>query len=437
MSALKNTLKKIYWKIPVSNDLKHSIGRKWFEYKIAQEEKKDAARTFKITKDVEQLWLYSKYVLELHGKRSEYYCENQRHSQVKQKYSIVAYYLTQFHPNPQNDKWWGKGTTEWNNVNQAVPQFVGHDQPRKPGELGYYDLRMKENMQRQIELAKNYGITEFCFYYYWFDGQRLLEQPLNMFLESDDLDIEFSYCWANENWTKRFSGTDSGALMKLSPTVESYSRFISAVLEDMKDHRYHRINGMPVLSVYRPSLIPKCETVLKNWQDKAQEILGTSLYLIAVQERNSNINWVEKGFSAETEFQPRSVKDQCKEITAQMKPIRKDFSGKIYDYKDLVENKRYVAILKRHCYPAIMPMWDNTARRNARGTIFHGSTPALYKQWLRDVLDLIDNDKTIDEKRLYINAWNEWGEGAYMEPDYMYGYAYLQATYEAIHEHEK
>lgn len=437
MSTLKNTLKKIYWKIPISNELKRSIRRRWFEYEIGKEEKKDTAGTFEITKDVEQLSLYSKYVLELYKKRSKYYCEEHKNAQGKQKYSIAAYYLTQFYPNAQNDEWWGKGTTEWNNVNQAMPQFVGHDQPRKPGELGYYDLRLKENMKRQIELAKNYGITEFCFYYYWFNGQRLLEQPLNMFLENDDLDIEFSYCWANENWTKRFSGTDYGALMKLPSTVDCYSRFIDAVLEDMMDRRYHRIDGMPVLSVYRPNSIPKCELVLENWQKKAQKILGVSLYLIAVQESNSTINWVEKGFSAETEFQPRSVEQRCKEITSQKKPIRKDFSGKIYDYKDLVENRRYIAISKKHCYHAIMPMWDNTARRNARGTIFHGSTPELYKQWLCDLLELIDDDQTIDEKRLYINAWNEWGEGAYMEPDYMYGYAYLQATYEAIHGHEE
>ncbi|MGN0476755.1 MAG: glycoside hydrolase family 99-like domain-containing protein [Ruminococcus sp.] len=429
---VKKLLNQIFNKLPISEAMKHKAHVAWAEYKIDKEERQDQNTQIKIQQNEGIVNSYAEDVLSSYGKRMPEYCSFEQHKESASEYHLSAYYLTQFHPNPQNDEWWGKGTTEWNNVNQAVPQFVGHYQPRKPGELGYYDLRLKENMLRQIELARNYGIKEFCFYYYWFDGERLLERPLNMFLSNPDLQIEFSYCWANENWTKRFSGTDTGALMKITQSVESYSRFIDAVLEDMKDTRYHRINGKPILSVYRPSSMPEPETVIANWQRKAKLVLGTELYLIAVLEGENRTDWIKKGYNATTEFQPRSVEHQCVNITEKLKPLRKDFGGKIYDYADLVENRRYNTEKGRKCYPAVMPMWDNTARRNHRGTIFHGATPELYKRWLSDKLNTVAQDTSLDEKRIFINAWNEWGEGAYMEPDYAFGYAFLQATYEAL-----
>lgn len=432
MSNIKKVLNSIFDNLPLSEETKIKAHNMWAEYKIKKEERQDEKNSFSINEDKKLLKEYSEYMLELYGKRMPEYRPYEQHMDFTPQMHLAAYYLTQYHPNIQNDTWWGKGTTEWNNVNQAVPQFVGHYQPRKPGELGYYDLRLKENMMRQIELAKNYGISEFCFYYYWFDGERLLERPLDMFLKNRDLDIEFSYCWANENWTKRFSGTDTGALMKITKSVESYSMFIDAVLDDMLDPRYHRINGKPILSVYRPSSIPNPVEVLKTWRRKAKEKLGVDLYLIAVMEASNKNDWIAVGFDALTEFQPRSVEHNCKEISKDVKPIRKDFSGKVYDYEDLVKNKRYCSNFNKKCYPAIMPMWDNTARRNHRGTIFHGATPNLYKQWLNAVINNVYTNHKLDEKRIFINAWNEWGEGAYMEPDYGYGYAYLQATYDAM-----
>lgn len=433
----KKFLNTIFSKLPISEETKHKAHVAWAEYKIGREEKQDQNTVLKIKDNKSIIKNYTESILESYGKRMPEYCDIKKNEQLDLKYHLSAYYLTQYHPNPQNDAWWGRGTTEWNNVNQAVPQFIGHYQPRKPGELGYYDLRLKENMERQIELAKNYGISEFCFYYYWFDGERLLERPLDMFLKNPDLDIEFSYCWANENWTKRFSGTDAGALMKITQSVESYGNFVDSVLPDMKDVRYHHIDGKPILSVYRPSSIPDTRTVINIWKSKAKKYLNTSLYLIAVLEGDSKRDWLAEGFDAVTEFQPRSVEHYCTEITSKVNPIRKDFGGKVYDYEDLVVNRRYKANFGKKCYPAIMPMWDNTARRNHRGMIFNGSTPLLYKEWLKDILNNLDKNKELDEKRVFINAWNEWGEGAYLEPDYGFGYAYLQATYEALMEVEE
>ena len=433
MANLKKIMRNAFYALPINEATKQSINQKWAEYKLGKEETQDKKGSIKISGDSKQLDEYVKYIIGSYGRKRKEYRPYIEHSIESPKVHISAYYLTQFHPNPENDEWWGKGTTEWNNVNQAVPQFIGHYQPRKPGELGYYDLRMKENIQRQVELAHNYGISELCFYYYWFDGIRLLERPLDTFLKNKDLNIDFSYCWANENWTRKFSGTNADALMKITQTVESYTRFIDAVLGDMKDSRYHKIAGRPVLSIYRPSNVPDVKKVIANWNKRAKEVLGVELYLVAVLEANSKADWIAVGFDAVTEFQPRSVEHNCKEISADVCPIRKDFAGKIYDYEDLVINKRYENSRVPKCYPAVMPMWDNTARRNYRGTIFHGSNPQLYKQWLMDQVSKVLQNKTIDEKRIYINAWNEWGEGAYLEPDYEYGYAYLQATYEAVY----
>lgn len=433
---MKEKLKRIFWKLPISSEIKKKISRKRFERIIEKEEQQDrAGNKVTVSGSDEGFKSYIEYVLESYGRKSSDYCSFEHHDAKSNNITIAAYYLTQFHPNPQNDEWWGKGTTEWNNVNQAVPQFDGHYQPRKPGELGYYDLRIKENMQRQIELARNYGIGAFCFYYYWFAGDRLLERPLNMFLKNSDLDIPFFYCWANENWTKRFSGTDTGILMGMEDTEENYCNFIDAVLPDMKDPRYYRIKGKPVISVYRPGKMPNPKSVLENWRNKAHD-MGIELYIIAVQERNVSDNWTDVGYDAETEFQPKQIQHLCKEITRDVKPIRKDFSGNVYDYADLINNRRYMIAenQKKKVYPAVMPMWDNTARRNQRGIIFHGSTPALYKKWLADVVNNVSMSNEMDDKLIFINAWNEWGEGTYLEPDAAFGYAYLEATWSVIND---
>lgn len=426
---MNQIFKRIFWALPLSTELKQAIGRKRFEHILKKEEIADQKGKIGLVADQNVWQSYLKDLLLQPGSKSPIAKAYSPFPKSKGTFQLAAYYLTQFHPNPQNDAWWGKGTTEWNNVNQAIPQFLGHYQPRRPGELGYYDLRIKENMARQIELAKNYGIGAFCFYYYWFDGERLLERPLNMFLQNRDLDIPFFYCWANENWTKRFSGTDTGVLMAITETSENYARFIDSVLPDMQDDRYYCIDGKPVLSVYRPAFIPNAAEVLKAWREKARERIGKDLYLIAIQERDVGTDWKAVGFDAESEFQPKQIQHMCRDITQRMQRIRSDFSGQIYDYHDLVTEKRYIihANQNKKVYPAVMPMWDNTARRNFRGIIFHGSTPQLYQSWLIDVLRTVKARDDLDAPLVFINAWNEWGEGAYLEPDEDIGYQYLKA----------
>ena len=345
---------------------------------------------------------------------------------------VIAYYLTQFHPDPHNELWWGKGVTEWNNVARAIPQFIGQYQPRIPGELGYYDLRIKDVMRRQVELAQMYGIYGFSFYYYWFNGERLLEQPLEMFLDSPDIDFPFSLCWANENWTKRFDGTNTDILMKQPNTVESYKNVIHDMMRFLRDRRYIEIDGKKVITVYRPSLMPKVRDVLSYWREIVKEAGLGELYLIAVKENMIEIDWLSEGYDAVSEFHPGTLYTQCPKINDELQYIRKDFAGEVFSYDDIVKNKRYFNYSYPKLYRAVMPMWDNTARRNHKGMIFHGATPALYREWLMDVIEENKEKQNVDDNVVFINAWNEWGEGTYLEPDRFYGYAYLDATKEAV-----
>jgi len=438
---MANTLlKKLFWKLPIGKDLKSRLQKMRFTWMLKREKRYDQLGTIKIKNNQILQGDYIKYIVSTYGKKSEDYTEFSSHEAQEKEVNLIAYYLTQFHPNKHNDDWWGKGVTEWNNVNQAIPQFINHYQPRRPGELGYYDLRMKEVFARQIELANNYGIDAFCFYYYWFDNnERLLDLPLNMFLKNKDLKIKFFYCWANENWTKRFSGTNDDVLMRLTPTVENYKKYIEIVANDFLDERYYLIQGKPVISVYCPSVIPNPTNVLKYWRKYVKVKFDMDLYIIAIQERDVSIDWCMVGFDAESEFQPKQINFNCKDITKTVKPIRSDFSGVVYDYAAAVNDKAYITPenIGRKVYPAVMPMWDNTARRNFRGSIYHGSTPALYREWLSDIIERVKHRKDLDDKMAFINAWNEWGEGAYLEPDDYYGYAYLEATYEAINKEQK
>ncbi|BFT75370.1 glycoside hydrolase family 99-like domain-containing protein [Paenibacillus sp. P36] len=376
---------------------------------------------------------YIQQILSIPEKMNENYIEitTDHFQREKSDPKILAYYLPQFYPFKENDEWWGKGTTEWNNVSKAVPQYIDHYQPRIPGELGYYDLRLKENIFRQIELAKMYGIFGFCYYYYWFDGKRLLEKPLDMLVEDKDLDFPFCLCWANENWTRRFDGTNSDVIMCQPETIESYQEVIKDISRYMRDSRYIEVNGKKLLVIYRPSHIPDFDKVISYWRNYCLENGIGDIYIIAIKEHTADLDLLGKGFNGVGEFHPGTVYRYCKDITNELNYIRNDFGGQVLDYRDLVENQKYFKYQTDKLYRSVMPMWDNTARRNNKGMIFEGASPKLYEKWLKDVLEESKN-KDLDDNIVFINAWNEWGEGTYLEPDKQFGYAYLQATKNAV-----
>jgi lipopolysaccharide biosynthesis protein len=347
---------------------------------------------------------------------------------------ILAYYLPQYHPTQENDRWWGRGITEWNNVSRAVPQYAGHYQPRLPGELGYYDLRLKENITRQIELAKIHGIYGFAYYFYWFDGKRLLDRPLDAFLNDPQLDYPFCLCWANESWTRRFDGSSGEVIMYQNESAESYRTFIESVKPYFVDKRYIRVDGRPVLIVYRPSFVPDPLNTLAYWRACSDEAGLGNPYIIAVKENTFEGDLLSLGFDAQSEFHPGTVFRYCKNITEEINFVQKEFKGLVLDYVDLVKNRKYMNFQARKLYRAVMPMWDNTPRRNNTAMIYEGSSPALYKEWLIDVLRETHSRSDLEVPFVFVNAWNEWGECAYLEPDRKYGYAYLRATRQAIEE---
>lgn len=437
-STLHHVLRRIYWKIPVSDRLKEMgvskfriLKRKLARMKLSEPPMSDS-RTALHHAYVEQ-------VLAIPAKTDTQYIPIAE-SPLKWHEGdpkVIAYYLPQFHPTAENDVWWGKGITEWNNVSRAVPQYVGHYQPRLPGELGYYDLRIKENMARQAELAKLYGVFGFAFYYYWFDGDRLLDKPLDMFAASKDIDFPFCLCWANESWTRRFDGACGEILMKQSETVDSYRGFIESVIPYMQDERYIRVDGRPVLIIYRPSFIPDCKDTLTYWRGHCVNAGVGDPYIIGVKEHTWDEDLLAHGFDAQSEFHPGTLFKHCERIDTKIDFVQPNFGGLVMDYEDIVKGKKYFRYNYEKLYRAAMPMWDNTARRDNKGMIFHGSSPELYKEWLVDIFRESRERTDLEDSFIFINAWNEWGEGAYLEPDKKYGYAYLDATRRAIEEARK
>ena len=399
-------------------------------YKLVE---KDERRPILAFISNEQIKDYARQVLSIPGKSKDYIgIAADSYQRQSDDPMILAYYLPQFHPTPENNQWWGRGVTEWNNVSRAVPQYVGHYQPRLPGELGHYDLRIIDNIARQAELAKDHGIYGFAYYFYWFDGKRLLDQPLDAFLNNSQIDFPFCLCWANESWTRRFDGNSGEVLVHQSETVDSYQMFIDSVIPYMKDRRYIQVAGRPLLIIYRPSLIPNCRATLSFWRSRLQKNGIENPYIMGVRENAFDVDLLELGFDAQSEFHPGTIFKYCRNITQEIDFMRMDFAGSVFDYTDLVTNKRYLSFQAKKLHRAVMPMWDNTPRRNNAPMIFHGSSPVLYKDWLTNVLAETRNNTELDAPFVFINAWNEWGESAYLEPDQRYGYAYLRATREAI-----
>jgi hypothetical protein len=344
---------------------------------------------------------------------------------------LVAFHLPQFHAIPENDAWWGEGFTEWTNVTRAVPQFVGHDQPRLPGELGFYDLTAPGMLARQAKLARAFGVSAFCFYYYWFAGKRLLERPLDMFLADASIDIEFCLCWANENWTRRWDGGDSTVLMGQAHSREDDARVFEDMARYLADPRCMRIDGKPIVLVYRPAIMPDARAMTDAWRGAAIKRGWPGLFLIATNAFQFE-DAGALGFDALCEFPPHGVKLRRREKTLTW--LNPQHSGAVFAYPDIVasEEGKPGSLGTGVVFPGVMPGWDNEARMPGAGSIYHGSSPAHYRAWLAAAIARARRTLSPDRQLVFINAWNEWAEGAYLEPDRRFGRAYLSATAEAV-----
>lgn len=337
---------------------------------------------------------------------------------------LIAFYLPQFHPIPENDEWWGEGFTEWTNVRAAEPLFEGHDQPRVPGELGYYDLRDAEARAAQAELARAHGIDAFAYYHYWFQSQRLLEHPFSEVLQSGQPDLPFALCWANESWSRRWDGSEDQILMQQSYSREDDRTHIQALLPALSDPRAVTVDGKPLFIVYQGHVLPEPAATVDIWREEAARAGLPGLHLLSV-ETGYDEGWdnTEFGFDGKIRFQPQFTRLR----SAPQRRIKAHPGLHVFEYDSAVPVLDELADVAYPTYETVFPSWDNTARRGTEGWVLHGSTPETYESWLRGAIERA-RQRPPSQRIVFINAWNEWAEGAYLEPDERHGRAYLEAT---------
>lgn len=351
------------------------------------------------------------------------------------KLRSIAFVLPQFHPISENDIWWGKGFTEWTNVTKAKPLFKGHYQPQLPTDLGFYDLRLPEARKAQADLAKEYGIHGFCYYHYWFNGKRLLDQPIDGMLTQKDLDMPFMLCWANENWTRRWDGLDHEILIKQEYSEKDDVEHIRWLCKHVfSDERYIRVANCPVFLIYRHDLFPNFKNTVARWKEIASsEFDFDGIYVCIVESFNRRVNPNDFDCAAVVEFAPHLV------LKKKLKKNRKKssfFRNKKteFDFRDFKEGVMFS--LKREVpdyklFRCVTPAWDNTPRKGEQGIISVGSSPELYENWLKSLVEKFI-PYSEDENFIFINAMNEWAEGNHLEPCIKYGRAYLEATKNAL-----
>jgi hypothetical protein len=341
---------------------------------------------------------------------------------------LIAFYLTQYHPIPENDEWWGKGFTEWTNVTKATPKFRGHYQPHLPSDLGFYDLRVRETHYKQIDLAKSYGIDGFCYYYYWFSGRRILEKPLEEMFDDPKSDMPYCLCWANENWTRTWDAGNKEILLLQEYSAENDLEFIKSIEKHFRDSRYIHKNGAPLLLVYRPQHMPDPVGTTEVWRKHCRDVGIGEIHLACCLTHG---NWDHKkfGFDSGVEFPPHNIRQQ--NISHEL-CFNDAWQGYVVDYKDAAQmylNGNYGP--ERSVFRGVFPSWDNTARRGSTATVILNGTPENYEYWLSSAIKQTKRDFPNEERFVFINAWNEWAEGCHLEPDQRYGHRFLEATLQA------
>lgn len=367
---------------------------------------------------------------------------------MSNKIKPIAIYLPQFHPIKENDNWWGKGFTEWTNVTKATPRFKGHYQPHLPSDLGFYDLRLEESRLAQENMAKEHGIYGFCYYHYWFNGKRIMDEPLKRKLKNPKEDFPFMLCWANENWTRAWDGLDKEVLLHQDYSEADDIEHMNHLCKTyFSDSRYIKHEGKPVFIIYRPGLFKDIKKTISVWREVARNNGIAELHIGYMQSWTSLDNHQEFGFDFAAEFQPNfgnvpMVKEHL--VTRILNKIRKKLKiknqnkkstkDKIIEYKDFVDQQKNL-VYKTNVSPSITPMWDNSSRRKTNATIFNNSTPEIYGSWLNHILKNYPWNKNA-EKFLFINAWNEWAEGNHLEPCRKWGKSYLDITKSILKDYE-
>ncbi len=352
--------------------------------------------------------------------------------QLTQRVKSVAFYLPQFHPFAENDSWWGDGFSEWRNVSRGAPRFDGHYQPRIPRDLGFYDLNSIDTIRAQSEMATKFGIEAFCFYYYWFNGKRLMDMPLDKFANDEQIEQDFCIMWANENWTRTWDGHESEVLIQQDYLESDEAAFIADTSRYMANDRYMTVAGRPLFILYRPGLLPNAKETLQRWRDLWTEALGVTPWILMVQGFG-NTDPREYGLDGAVEFPPHKVAINVPDMNQELTLFDPDFAGHVRSYEGVINESLNEKVADFPLIKTVSPHWDNDGRREGRGMVLHGSTPERYEYWLNGVIDHARQNPFNEEPIVFVNAWNEWAESAYLEPDVHYGHAYLNATQRAVH----
>ena len=350
------------------------------------------------------------------------------------KAKVLAYYLPQFHSFAENDEWWGKGFTEWTNLARGTPRFQGHYQPRIPRDLGFYRLdsnNVKSTLKEQVRLAADSGIHGFVFYHYWFNKRRLMAGPVEHFLQDASIDFPFCLMWANENWTRRWDGAESEVLISQDYRSEDDAEMLADFGRHFKDARYIRIQGRPLFMIYRPGIIPKAAATIARWRTIWNRDHGEDPIIVMAQAfGDTDPNTF--GLDGAIEFPPHKLTQSLPPINSDLKILDPEFTGKVYRYETVVSESLSEPTPSFPLIKTAVPSWDNDARRQGSGLVLTGSTPGQYEQWLARLVERANAHRFHGESFVCVNAWNEWCEGAYLEPDVHFGSAYLNATARAV-----
>lgn len=364
----------------------------------------------------------------VHDERVTYHYNAVSNSFNEDKTKLIAFYLTQYHITEENNKWWGEGFTEWVNVKRGKPMFEGHNQPRIPSELGYYDLVEDRSIQyKQIDLAKQHDIFGFCYYYYWFEGKRLLRKPLDQFVENKELNLPYCICWANETWSKRWDGQDHEILMQQVHNKKTDVQYIKEMIPMFKDDRYIKIDGKPLLLIYRIELFPQPYRTIQRWR-KICKKNGIADIHVAIVQSFGVVNPKIYGADSAVEFPPHKIVGS--QINERILPKVNDFKGNIYSYKEITDNLSTISARDYSMMVGSMLAWDNTARRMNASNIFAEFDPELFRKWL--IKNHYFTKIYREDRVMFINAWNEWAEGTYLEPDQKYGRTFLEISKEVV-----
>lgn len=347
---------------------------------------------------------------------------------------IIAFYLPQFHPIPENDEWWGNGFTEWTNVRKAKKLFHGHYQPRVPADLGYYDLRLPEVRKAQADMARDYGIEGFCYWHYWFgNGKRLLETPFNEVLKSGEPDFPFCLGWANETWSGIWYGNSGKILIEQTyPGKNDFINHFNIILEALLDPRYIRVDEKPLFVVFRPFLLPNPKEFIELWQNLAIKNGLEGIFFVGISDNVTEEKDLLKQYGFDAIIPHRLASAFPKLNKLYLRIFRKILNKQaVFSYKSLIPFLTGEEDKNDDVFPMILPNWDNSPRSGRNALIIDKSRPEYFEKHLCQILEKIEQ-KSINKKLIFLKSWNEWAEGNYVEPDIVFGRKYLEIIRDCV-----